>query len=92
MTDLLNPPTNGTSTRKLKTDLVDAIGEVLDSLSPESRAPFLALLTALRSLPPADLDTATKGVSRVMAKAGTDGANDALLADIIHMMRKEVRR
>lgn len=91
MTDTLAPPTNGTSTRKLKTDLVDTIGETLDQLRPESRAAFLSTITSFRSFGP-DLDTALRGINKLFAKAGTDGANDATLADTVQFHRKEVRR
>lgn len=91
MTDTLAPPTNGVSTRKLKTELVDVIGETLEALRPESRAQFLTTITSLRAFGP-DLDVALRGINKAFAKAGTDGSHDATLADTVQFHRKEVRR
>lgn len=92
MTDLATSPTNGTSTRQLKTSLVDTIGETLDQLSPEARASYLLIIDRFRDLPIGDVDAAVKGIARLYGKAGTDGAHDDLLAGAVKFHRSDLKR
>lgn len=92
MTNVMDPPTNGTSTRKMKTDLIDVIGETLDSLTPDARNSFLLILDRLRDLPTVDLEIAVRAIPRVFAKSGTDGTHDDLLAGAVKFHRTDLKR
>lgn len=89
MTDLMNPPTNGTSTRKVKTEIIDTLGEVLENLSPDARIAFLSVVNQLRGFPGEDTDTAVRGLTRIFAKSA---GHDELLAFALQFHRKDLKR
>lgn len=89
---MTDTPTNGTSTRKLKTELVDISGELLDALPAEAQPAVLSLLSAIRQLPNGKRLEALDKIKRFFVKADSDPHGEALLADVIQFHRKELKR